>query len=764
MDKLKKITILKKLTKYFLFLAVMIILNLASLNNNLQPFGFATFFSLIWCNQNIFLISLIFLISNIILGISEISLICCIATIIIFVFFYFLHYKLKKPLNIWLIVAYGFLTQIPYLYFNINSVVTLFYCLAYIAVGIIFLLSTLIFFQAIVKKKLYNFSLEESVCAYVFLAIFTLGLSTISFFNIYLVQIFAILLLLFLRKTSKSQMLLSAIVMGLGASLNSFYVGYLFIFCSYALIIWVFFDKNPLFLILGLIFIDLFVGLYLQVLPVYYYQSLIGVALGSGIFYLIPSKIVNNLCSYFLSGQKIVLTENIVNISTKKTNRKLLETAEIFNELENLFYSMSKGNLSEEEIVNTISQEIIQKTCQDCKEKNNCLRINNKETIKQINNLVLLALKKGKLTLMDVEDNFSKHCIKLNTLIPYVNELIIEYKRYENNLNKADYTKNIIARSLGGVSVILQELAQDISADIKLETNCEKEIQEELAYESILCREILIYEREFNTTVALLINNNNLYKNKITNIVSNAINMKMNIVSVSNSETPNYSTVILKVAPKFDIIYGLASTKKAGSESSGDTHSFNRIDDNKFLFALCDGMGSGNNAKKASELSIGIIENLYKAGFKTEAVIDCANNFLTMASTDVFTAIDLGVLDLQNGLCDIIKIGAPIGFVKKGGETKIIDAGALPMGILDELKPVITKIVVEHGDNIIFITDGVLDAFENEEILKHYINNSQIKNPQTLAENILNEAIHLNNEAPNDDMTVFVVRILSKKS
>ena len=726
MEKAKKILLAKKIAKYALFLVSMIVLNSASLNSNLQPFGFAMFFALIWCNQNIILISIIYLLSNLVLEITEVNLICCACTILMFLFFYFLHYKLRKPLNIWLILVYAFLSQIAYMYFNIDSVDGLFYCVAYLAVGLIFLLATLISFQAVLQKKFKNFTIEEYVCTFLFFAIFSLGLSYFEIFNISILQIVAIFVMLFLRKISKTSMLLCAISMGLGASLNSFYTGYLIIFCSYAMIIWIFSDKNPIFMILGLLFIDLFIGLYLQVLPIYYYQSLLAVLLPCIVFLLIPKKYINYFSSFIASGPKTNLVENVVNVASKKMNRRLLEVSEIFDELQSLFKSMGKA-------------------------------------MKSLKNLVFLGLKKGKLTLMDVEDNFSKNCIKLNSMIPYLNELIAEYKKYENNISKADTSRNIVARSLGGVSAVLQDLAFTVTGDIKLDSQNEKDLQEELAYEGILCREILIYEKEYDTSIALLINNNNLYKNKITKIVSKVMNMQMNIVSVSSSETANFSNVLLKVKPKFDIVYGLANKTKAGSESSGDTYTFNRLDNDIFLFALCDGMGSGNSAKKASELSIGIIENLYKAGFKSETVIDCANNFLTMASSDVFTALDVGVLDLKNGILDTIKIGGALGFIKHQDNTEIIDAGALPLGILEELRPSISKTVVSHGDNIILMTDGVLDAFENEEVLRNFINNIEIKNPQTMADKILNEAIHLNNQSPNDDMTVFIVRVLEKK-
>lgn len=762
MENVKNIKLLKTFIKYVFFAFLMLIMNMATLNNNLQPFGFAVYFALVWCNQNIFLVSFIYIITALTFGITEISLVCTLFTVGIFLLCYFLHYKLQKPLNITLILTYSFLSQLAFMYFNLDSVDGLFYCLAYLMIGILFTLITLITFQSFLKKKLVNFALEENISLCIFIAVLSLGLINIELWHINALQIISLITLMLLNKVSKIKMLLCSIVLGLGVALSTFFVGYLYIFCSYAIIIWLFADKNPIFLTFGLLFVDLFIGLYLSVLPVYHFQSLIAILLSVSIFYILSKKYLNFALSYLSSSEKNLLAQNVVNANTKKLNRKLMEMAEIFSELQKLFNSMSNGNMAEEEVIDLITQEILQRTCQDCKDKNRCLRLNNKETMKLIKDLVFLGLRKGKLTLMDVDDRFSHTCIKVNMIIPEINQLINEYKEYENKLSHKDLSKITIARSLNGVSMVLLDLAEDLNKEIAFDTQLERDIQDELKYEGIECREILIYKKEMETTIILLIKNEHIFEKKLTSIISILVGMRMHIASVIASETPNYSSVVFKIAPKFDIIYGVANQKKAGSESSGDTHSFNRLQEDKFLFALCDGMGSGANAKRASEISIGIIENLYKAGFDSDNVIDCANNFLTMASTDIFTALDLGIIDLRNGICDFIKIGAPFGYIKHQESTDIIEAGALPMGILEELKPKTTKIVLEHGDNIILMTDGVLDAFDDEQILKNFINNIEIKNPQTMAEHILNEAVHLNNEAPNDDMTVFVVRILKQ--
>ena len=762
MEVAKKKEIAIKMTKYVLYLIMMIVLNSATLNGNLQPFGFAMFFALIWCNQNIFLVSITYFLSCIVFGLTEQILVCSVTTIVLFLFFYFLHYKFKKPLNIWLIVIYGFLCQVGFLYYTVNSVDGLYLSLAYVTVGLIFLLATLSFFQAIVKKKFRNFNLEECVCAGLFLAVFSLGLSNFEPFHIALVQIFAIFLLLMLKNVNKTAMFLAGITMGLGASLNTFYAGYLYLFCGLTIIICIYNDKNPVFLILSALLCDLFVGLYIQAFPIYHFQSLIATFLGCASYILLPKNCKETMISVIASSEKGTLVENVVNAQAKKMNRKILETAEIFGELENLFTSMSSGQMTQEEVISTITQELVQKSCQDCKDKNRCLRLTSNETMELLHDLVFIALQKGKLTLVDVESRLSSKCIRINTLLTQLNSLIAEFSKYQNSITKADTSRRVVAKSLGGVSSILQELASNVDNQIRLDSQLERNIQEELTYEGILCREILLYEKDKNVIINMLIKNENLFKSKLINIVSKVAKQKMIISSIETSTTPNFSTVIMKPQPKFDVTYGISCRTKSGSESSGDTHSFNRIDDDKFIFALCDGMGSGEKARLASELSIGIIENLYKAGFNSETIIDCTNNLLTMSATEVFSAIDIGVIDLKNGICDIIKIGAPVGYIKHDNSTEIIQAGALPLGILEELHPSTTKTALCHGDCVIFLSDGVLDAFEDETILQTFVNNFETKNPQTLADAILNEAVHLNRDAPNDDMTVFVVRTLNK--
>ena len=195
---------------------------------------------------------------------------------------------------------------------------------------------------------------------------------------------------------------------------------------------------------------------------------------------------------------------------------------------------------------------------------------------------------------------------------------------------------------------------------------------------------------------------------------------------------------------------------------SGDTHTFLRIDEHKFLLGLCDGMGSGVNAEKASSTSISLIENFYKAGFDNETILTSVNKLLSLSQDEVFTAVDVCVMDLQEGICDFIKIGATYGFVKSKNSVEIISAGSLPLGVLEEMKPCITKKALSDGDTVVVVSDGITDAFATKEELATKIAQIALKTPQETADVLLAAALEKDGNEAKDDMTVVVAQIFEK--
>ena len=92
-------------------------------------------------------------------------------------------------------------------------------------------------------------------------------------------------------------------------------------------------------------------------------------------------------------------------------------------------------------------------------------------------------------------------------------------------------------------------------------------------------------------------------------------------------------------------------------------------------------------------------------------------------------------------------------------EINRISSNSLPMGILEKVKPKITKTVLSTDDTVILLSDGIVDSFKEENELEDYLMSLPQKSPQELANSILNRAKSKQKNYPNDDMTVLVGKL-----
>jgi stage II sporulation protein E len=173
-------------------------------------------------------------------------------------------------------------------------------------------------------------------------------------------------------------------------------------------------------------------------------------------------------------------------------------------------------------------------------------------------------------------------------------------------------------------------------------------------------------------------------------------------------------------------------------------------------------MGSGEQAQNVSSVALSLIESFYKAGMKSELILSTVNKLLSVNTEDCFTALDVSVIDLNAGRADFIKYGSPYGFIINDNGVRIIEAGTLPLGILEDLTPSVCSTPLLNGDMILLVTDGISDAFKSSGEIIDFLRKIPAKNPQALADDVLAEALNLSGGKKNDDMTALAVRIFDK--
>ena len=212
--------------------------------------------------------------------------------------------------------------------------------------------------------------------------------------------------------------------------------------------------------------------------------------------------------------------------------------------------------------------------------------------------------------------------------------------------------------------------------------------------------------------------------------------------------------------PKYVALTGVSRAVKEGEKISGDQYAMLESEKGRLLLLLSDGTGAGEDASRGSGRVLDLMEKMLEAGFDTEESVNMLNSALYAQNEEEdHPTVDICSLDLYSGECEICKVGGAATFLKESGGTECIGGESLPLGIFQKAQSEVRVRQLAAGDLLIMMTDGVLDALEDEceERMLDMIEALEEQNPQEIAEKILSYAICSCGGRIRDDMTVFVL-------
>lgn len=764
----KQGTVFKKigglsLIKYTLISILFFVLNNAKIFGVLHPCFYGFFLSFLFLGKNVFYICLCYIFSVIISGanlatLSFSAIVCIFGSAISYI-----HKKKFKSFKIYLMTLYAFLLGIIYIAINVSDAESFYLTLTNVILNSLCVLCSGVFLRIIRARKLnLTLNVDEVVCGGVLLLFAFCGLQNLNFYFFDLTK-FVGILFVFLSASvlPNSFEVIGAIVCGLGAMLCNFSTDYIVMFSCMAVLCSIFKNQSKIYLILSVLICDVLLSFFVFAQNTSYIFVFIPSLIACCIFLFLPNSLLKSIKQIFYSNAKNDALKSILNQNKLQISKKLAYTAEVFYEMDKSFRRLVKGEIDAKTSKVIVCNEVIKQNCEGCSNKNKCLKNFNSELKKVFERLVDVGFEKGRITLVDLPAYLTNRCIKTSVIVNSFNKFLQEYKNYTNVLNNLDASKLLIAEQLGGISYVLSSMAKDTSEVVSPNEEMQKTIKQNLIYENIVPSEVVCFEKDYQTNVvAMIIRNIDFDDKKIQKVLSKVTNCKMALTQMLNvPNNQNLSCLFYSTAPTYDISVGVAQCCKGGEEICGDTHSISKITDDKFMLALCDGMGHGKKANRASELSISLIENFYKAGFDNQTILTSVNSLLNMGREEIFSALDICVVDLKSGEADFIKQGATIGFIKNTKDINKISSNSLPMGILEKVKPNITKTMLSTDDTIVMLSDGVVDAFADENVLQDYILSLPHKTPQELANTILTRAKSKQKNYPNDDMTVVVAKL-----
>ena len=762
MKKINLNNYLNSLLKFVIFIFLFFVLFKANINNILSPFAFGMLFALTWANQKVYLLAPAYLVAGLLNQFSFENAISLLCTLFVLILPYFIHILCKKNMKKWEFGIFAVLSQTAQVVFEILSGFSPILSVVNIVLGTLFMYSSIVIFEALIIRGFTNkLTSLELVSLFTIVLSLSAGLVNLNIYNFSFLKLFvSFLILVFAYSSTPILTLLVAITGGLGALLSSNNPMYVTPFVLWALLALIFKNHHKIFMIIGVLCVEVLAGLYFNLYTSFGIVEVLPLILSSLSFFLIPKKVLNEIAVIFNFSKDRLAMKNVVNRNRELLHKRLGNLAEVFNDMNIIYRNMLKKNMTRKDVTKILNEEICDKICSYCPERNHCHRTFQEDTKKVFDELINVAFDRGKVTLLDIPSYLTSRCKQTSAILGSVNALTSQYKKYLTMMSDVDTSKVLIADQLLGISKVISSLSKEVESNISFDTVRENKILDELTYHNVVCIDAVVYEKDIHTEIAsLVVRNEDSARLRIEDCVGKVCGCKMALYESFPSVRPNYTVLNLRTAPRFDCIFGIAQKTKENSKVSGDTYSLVRLDGDRILFAISDGMGSGERAEDVSEISISLIENFYKAGFDNEIILSTVNKLLNLHKEDIFSALDIGVIDLRNGIVDFIKMASPVTHILNEDGVKVITSSTLPMGIVEDLNPIVKKEVINANDYIIMVSDGISDSFENDEVFKEEIKSLKIKNPQELADAILNKALNQNNGYAVDDLTVLVLKI-----
>ena len=474
------------------------------------------------------------------------------------------------------------------------------------------------------------------------------------------------------------------------------------------------------------------------------------------LFLLVPTATIKKLEKKLILYRENHLSRIAINRNRAAIGERLFAVSNVFRRIENTFGVLAEENRSGDTgAQGHMREQIERRLCADCPQAEKCRALDMRTALDK---LVAVGCAKGKAGLIDLPAVLSSNCINAGGVLFCLNQQLGEYRKYMLEAENAQSGRLLMASQAQGISELLKNIALEQSQPLNVYDEKEKRLFAALAKKGIVCSEILIYGEEDNVCVTLTVFGK-CENAKIVRTASEVLGIPLLTGEklVLSSDKFCYT---LRKKPYYDAVFGVSTVQKQGEKQNGDTHSVIRIDEKHFLTALSDGMGSGKNAHRISESALSLLESFYRAGMPGNTVLSTVNKLLSFNREESFACIDLAAVDLESGRADIVKIGSPLGFIFSEGTIRVLEGEGLPLGMLDELHPTTLSVQLNENDILVFLSDGVTDAFGSSSDLFDYLKTLNPLNPQALSDEILRTALRRNEGRAKDDMTALAVRIL----
>ncbi|EGL81875.1 stage II sporulation protein E, protein serine/threonine phosphatase [Caldalkalibacillus thermarum TA2.A1] len=518
----------------------------------------------------------------------------------------------------------------------------------------------------------------------------------------------------------------------------------------------------------GLLIGTLLMGLYLGETGLWstFYESVVAIML----FFLTPKKVFMTISQYIPgTPEHAALEQEYMKRLRDVTAKKVEQFAELFQQLAKSFsHKPTEQDEERRRHVDLLLSQVTEHTCQVCFKKEQCWQGKFQDTYQLMGQVVDHMENHGELS-GALRKEWNQYCMKAQKVMQLIGaelektKILLKYKQL------CQESRRLVADQLSGVSRVMTNFAREIKREAENHQVQEQVVLDALEELGLSIRYVdIISLDEGNVEIELslpLAYGREECEKIVAPLLSDLVGEPIMVdKEESVFATGGYSKVRLVSAKRFKVSIGVASAAKGGGLLSGDSFNTMAIGPAKYAVAIADGMGNGERAHQESRETLNLLQYILQSGIEETVAIKSINAILSLRSPEeVFSTLDLAVIDLHTAQTKFIKIGSTPSFIKRGDQCLSVAAHNLPIGILQDIDVDVVSEQLKAGDLLVMMTDGLFDAprhIENKERwMRRLIAEIETNDPQEVADLLLEKVIRFSQGKILDDMTVVVAKV-----
>lgn len=436
----------------------------------------------------------------------------------------------------------------------------------------------------------------------------------------------------------------------------------------------------------------------------------------------------------------------------ERMGERLGETARAFQKVrDSLREAFPEGENDEDPA--TVFDRAAERVCRNCALRGICWEQDYVSTFNALNDALPAMMERGKGETGDFPGWFTGRCLKFPAFLQAANEetAALRYRRqYKNRLRE---NRGAVYRQYETLAEVLNGAACELSRELTPDVLREKKLRRHLVGLGLEGEVAAYYDEKGRFRAEVW------GKGVEALTTEKEVKRLGEVMGFPLRLGEDKERVVFLRAEPLMAMAGAAARRREGQSESGDTGTWFKREDGSVFVLLCDGMGSGEAARRESGMAVRLLEEFLRAGMESVAALRTVNSALALRNEENggFTTVDLLRVDLYTGKGELCKLGGAETYLYRRGRVNRVSGSALPAGLAEgNSQPDVTGLELGEGDRVVLISDGVADP-DGDEWLRELVGQDGEDSPRELARKIMEESEKRVGAA--DDRTVVVIAL-----